>query len=155
MRGEEDGAPPGGRVTGQACSRAAMAAPAEQDLTLAEADSSKDKSQVFGILRLQEESKCGGEKATSSTGAGSSSSSRTDGRWQAPIFALARKASETLSSGIHVLPKVTEPKICPFSEEWSVKGEFSETYMRKNGTRKHPILYTAHAVCVLYLHLAI
>ncbi|KAF4090589.1 hypothetical protein AMELA_G00053510 [Ameiurus melas] len=97
-----------------------MAAPAaaEQDLTLAEADSGKDKSQVFGILRLQEESKCGGEKATSST---SASSSRTDGRWQAPIFALARKASETLSSGIHVLPKVAESKVCPFSEEWSVK----------------------------------
>ncbi|TSK22591.1 RUN and FYVE domain-containing protein 2 [Bagarius yarrelli] len=100
-----------------------MAAPAEQDLTLGEAgDSSKDKSQVFGILRLQEENKCGGEKApSSSTSASSGCSSRTDGRWQAPIFALARKASETLSSGIHVLPKVAEPKICPFSEEWSVK----------------------------------
>ncbi|XP_058241353.1 RUN and FYVE domain-containing protein 2 isoform X1 [Hemibagrus wyckioides] len=96
-----------------------MAAPAE-DLTLSEADSGKDKSQVFGILRLQEESKCGGEKATSNTSA-SSSSSRTDGRWQAPIFALARKASETLSSGIHVLPKVAEPKVCAFTEEWSVK----------------------------------
>lgn len=108
-------------MTEQARSRAAMAAPAEQELTLAEADSGKDKSQVFGILRLQEESKCGGEKATSSA---SASSSRTDGRWQAPIFALARKASETLSSGIHVLPKVVEPKVCPFSEEWSVKGEF-------------------------------
>lgn len=88
---------------------------------MSEADSGKDKSQVFGILRLQEESKCGGEKATSNT----SSSSRTDGRWQAPIFALARKASETLSSGIHVLPKVAEPKVCAFTEEWSVKGEFS------------------------------
>ncbi|XP_026790012.1 RUN and FYVE domain-containing protein 2 isoform X1 [Pangasianodon hypophthalmus] len=97
-----------------------MAAPAEQELTLAEADSGKDKAQVFGILRLQEESKCGGEKAVSSTSA-SSSSSRTDGRWQAPIFALARKASETISSGIHVLPKVAESKVCPFSEEWSVK----------------------------------
>ncbi|MCI4376196.1 hypothetical protein PGIGA_G00185610 [Pangasianodon gigas] len=97
-----------------------MAAPAEQELTLAEADSGKDKAQVFGILRLQEESKCGGEKAASSTSA-SSSSSRTDGRWQAPIFALARKASETISSGIHVLPKVAESKVCPFSEEWSVK----------------------------------
>ncbi|KAK3554013.1 hypothetical protein QTP70_019127 [Hemibagrus guttatus] len=97
-----------------------MAAPAEQDLTLSEADSGKDKSQVFGILRLQEESKCGGEKATSNTSA-SSSSSRADGRWQAPIFALARKASETLSSGIHVLPKVAEPKVCAFTEEWSVK----------------------------------
>lgn len=91
---------------------------------MSEADSGKDKSQVFGILRLQEESKCGGEKATSNTSA-SSSSSRTDGRWQAPIFALARKASETLSSGIHVLPKVAEPKVCAFTEEWSVKGEFS------------------------------
>lgn len=108
-------------MTAQARSRAAMAAPAEQDLTLAEADSGKDKSQVFGILRLQEENKCGGEKATSSTSA--SSSSRTDGRWQAPIFALARKASETLSSGIHVLPKVAESKVCSLSEEWSVKGE--------------------------------
>ncbi|MCJ8730356.1 hypothetical protein PDJAM_G00183530 [Pangasius djambal] len=95
-----------------------MAAPAEQELTLAEADSGKDKAQVFGILRLQEESKSGGEKAASST---SASSSRTDGRWQAPIFALARKASETISSGIHVLPKVAESKVCPFSEEWSVK----------------------------------
>lgn len=93
----------------------AMAAPAEQELTLTEPDSGKDKSQAFGILRLQEESKSGGEK---------SSSSRTDGRWQAPIFALARKASETLSSGIHVLPKVSESKVCSFSEEWSVKGEF-------------------------------
>lgn len=92
----------------------AMAAPAEQELTLTEPDSGKDKSQAFGILRLQEESKSGGEK----------SSSRTDGRWQAPIFALARKASETLSSGIHVLPKVSESKVCSFSEEWSVKGEF-------------------------------
>ncbi|XP_060782291.1 RUN and FYVE domain-containing protein 2 isoform X5 [Neoarius graeffei] len=91
----------------------AMAAPAEQELTLTEPDSGKDKSQAFGILRLQEESKSGGEK--------SSSSSRTDGRWQAPIFALARKASETLSSGIHVLPKVSESKVCSFSEEWSVK----------------------------------
>ncbi|XP_060728849.1 RUN and FYVE domain-containing protein 2 isoform X1 [Tachysurus vachellii] len=97
-----------------------MAAPAEQDLTLSEADSGKDKSQVFGVLRLQEESKSGGEKAASSVSA-NSSSSRTDLRWQAPIFALARKASETLSSGIHVLPKVSEPKVCPFSEEWSVK----------------------------------
>lgn len=115
----------------RAVARAVMAAPAEQDLTLAEAESGKDKSQAFGILRLQEESKCGGEKATSST---SANSSRTDGRWQAPIFALARKASETLSSGIHVLPKVTEPKICPFSEEWSVKGEFSETQKRERHT---------------------
>lgn len=105
----------------------AMAAPAEQELTLAEADSGKDKAQAFGILRLQEENKSSGEKATSSAGASSnssSSSSRTDGRWQAPIFALARKASETLSSGIHVLPKVAESKVCPFSEEWSAKGEF-------------------------------
>ncbi|KAM9477969.1 RUN and FYVE domain-containing protein 2 isoform 1-T1 [Clarias gariepinus] len=97
-----------------------MAAPAEHELTLAEAESAKDKSQVFGILRLQEESKCAAEKAASSASASSSSSSRTDGRWQAPIFALARKASETFSSGIHVLPKVTEPKVCAFTEEWSV-----------------------------------
>lgn len=126
-------------MTGQAraVARAVMAAPAEQDLTLAETESSKDKTQIFGILRLQEESKCGGEKATSSTSA-NSSSSRTDGRWQAPIFALARKASETLSSGIHVLPKVAEPKICPFSEEWSVKGEFSEAQKRER--------HTAHAI---------
>ncbi|KAF5895746.1 RUN and FYVE domain-containing protein 2 isoform X1 [Clarias magur] len=97
-----------------------MAAPAEHELTLAEAESGKDKSQVFGILRLQEESKCAAEKTASSASASASSSSRTDGRWQAPIFALARKASETFSSGIHVLPKVTEPKVCAFTEEWSV-----------------------------------
>ncbi|XP_029496055.1 RUN and FYVE domain-containing protein 2 isoform X2 [Oncorhynchus nerka] len=42
-----------------------------------------------------------------------------DGRWQAPIFALARKASETFSgSSSHVLAKVAEPT--SFVNEWSV-----------------------------------
>ncbi|XP_064789861.1 RUN and FYVE domain-containing protein 2 isoform X2 [Oncorhynchus masou masou] len=42
-----------------------------------------------------------------------------DGRWQAPIFALARKASETFSgNSSHVLAKVAEPT--SFVNEWSV-----------------------------------
>jgi len=92
-----------------------MATPAEQDLVLAEAESNKERAQVFGILRLQED-KAAGEKAS---GAAMKSG---DGRWQAPIFALARKASETFSGGIHVLPKVIDPKSSPFSEEWGAKG---------------------------------
>lgn len=91
-----------------------MATPAEQDLVLAEAESSKERSQGFGILRLQED-KCAGEKAAAAAARSG------DGRWQAPIFALARKASETFSGGIHVLPKVTEPKTSPFAEEWGAK----------------------------------
>ncbi|XP_073691152.1 RUN and FYVE domain-containing protein 2 isoform X1 [Garra rufa] len=91
-----------------------MATPAEQDLVLAEAESNKERVQVFGILRLQED-KSAGEKASSPA------MKSGDGRWQAPIFALARKASETFSGGIHVLPKVTEPKTSPFSEEWGAK----------------------------------
>ncbi|XP_024286525.1 RUN and FYVE domain-containing protein 2 isoform X1 [Oncorhynchus tshawytscha] len=89
-----------------------MATPAEQDLALAEAESNKEKSQVFGILRLQEE-KSSGEKASTTT------MMAGDGRWQAPIFALARKASETFSgSSSHVLAKVAEPT--SFVNEWSV-----------------------------------
>ncbi|XP_051772079.1 RUN and FYVE domain-containing protein 2 isoform X2 [Ctenopharyngodon idella] len=91
-----------------------MATPAEQDLVLAEAESNKERAQVFGILRLQED-KSAGEKASSAA------MKSGDGRWQAPIFALARKASETFSGGIHVLPKVIEPKTSPFSEEWGAK----------------------------------
>ncbi|XP_077420631.1 RUN and FYVE domain-containing protein 2 isoform X2 [Vanacampus margaritifer] len=84
-----------------------MASAAEHDLALSEADSSKDKSQVFGILRLQEE-KCNvGEKCIP-TVRGGGGGGGGDGRWQAPIFALARKASETISGSIHVLPKVSE-----------------------------------------------
>ncbi|KAL7889731.1 hypothetical protein AOLI_G00019890 [Acnodon oligacanthus] len=87
-----------------------MATPAEPEMSLAEAEGSKEKTHVFGILRLQEE-KGGGEKAGVKPG---------DGRWQAPIFALARKASETISGGIHGLPKAVEPKASPFPpHEWS------------------------------------
>lgn len=93
-----------------------MATPAEQDLVLAEAENNKERAQVFGILRLQEDKSAAGEKASSAA------MKSGDGRWQAPIFALARKASETFSGGIHVLPKVPEPKMSPFSEEWSAKG---------------------------------
>ncbi|XP_015202491.1 RUN and FYVE domain-containing protein 2 isoform X1 [Lepisosteus oculatus] len=90
-----------------------MATPAEHDLTLAEAESNKEKDQVFGILRLQEEKST--EKACSNLKA-------ADGRWQAPIFALARKASETLSGSIHVLPKVVEQRTSPhFSDDWGAK----------------------------------
>nr|XP_029496059.1 RUN and FYVE domain-containing protein 2 isoform X5 [Oncorhynchus nerka] len=89
-----------------------MATPAEQDLALAEAESNKEKSQRFGILRLQEEKSAGEKASTTTMMAG-------DGRWQAPIFALARKASETFSgSSSHVLAKVAEPT--SFVNEWSV-----------------------------------
>ncbi|XP_064806172.1 RUN and FYVE domain-containing protein 2-like isoform X1 [Oncorhynchus masou masou] len=93
-----------------------MATPAEHDLTLAEAESNKEKSQVFGILRFQEE-KSTGEKASTTT---STTMRAMDGRWQAPIFALARKASETFSgSSSHVLAKVAEPT--SFVNEWSAQ----------------------------------
>ncbi|KTG33271.1 hypothetical protein cypCar_00001554 [Cyprinus carpio] len=92
-----------------------MATPAEQDLVLAEAENNKERAQMFGILRLQEDKSAAGEKASSAA------MKSGDGRWQAPIFALARKASETFSGGIHVLPKVPEPKMSPFSEEWGAK----------------------------------
>lgn len=101
-----------------------MATPAEHDLALAEAESSKEKAQVFGILRLQEEKSTGEKTAVSSSSSSSSGGSTTmragDGRWQAPIFALARKASETFSGSIHVLPKVSEHR-ASLSDEWSVK----------------------------------
>ncbi|XP_041116291.1 RUN and FYVE domain-containing protein 2-like isoform X1 [Polyodon spathula] len=91
-----------------------MASPAEQELTLAETESSKEKDQTFGILRLQEEKSNHDKTASKQAG---------DGRWQAPIFALARKASETLSGSIHVLPKAVEQnKTSPhFSEDWVYK----------------------------------
>ncbi|XP_038830815.1 RUN and FYVE domain-containing protein 2-like [Salvelinus namaycush] len=93
-----------------------MATPAEHDLALAEAESNKEKSQVFGILRFQEE-KSAGEKASTTT---STTMRAGDGRWQAPIFALARKASETFSgSSSHVLAKVAEPT--SFVNEWSAQ----------------------------------
>uniref|UniRef100_A0A8C7U3P1 RUN and FYVE domain containing 2 n=1 Tax=Oncorhynchus mykiss TaxID=8022 RepID=A0A8C7U3P1_ONCMY len=93
-----------------------MATPAEHDLALAEAESNKEKSQVFGILRFQEE-KSTGEKASTTT---STTMRAGDGRWQAPIFALARKASETFSgSSSHVLAKVAEPT--SFVNEWSAQ----------------------------------
>ncbi|XP_044065153.1 RUN and FYVE domain-containing protein 2 isoform X1 [Siniperca chuatsi] len=96
-----------------------MASPAEHDLALSEADSSKEKAQVFGILRLQEEKSGVGDKAISSStvrGGGGGG----DGRWQAPIFALARKASETISGSIHVLPKVSEHRTS-LPGDWTVQ----------------------------------
>lgn len=96
-----------------------MTSTAEHDLTLAEADSSKEKAQVFGILRLQEEKTGAVDKASSSSstvrGGGG------DGRWQAPIFALARKASETISGSIHVLPKVSEHRTS-LPGDWTLQG---------------------------------
>lgn len=103
-----------------------MASPAEHELTLSEADGSKDKGQVFGILRLQEEKSGLGEKANCSGGAarggpgGGGVVGTADGRWQAPIFALARKASETISGSIHVLPKVSDHRTS-LSGDWSVQ----------------------------------
>ncbi|MGH0116935.1 UNVERIFIED_CONTAM: hypothetical protein FKN15_026629 [Acipenser sinensis] len=84
-----------------------MASPSEQELTLAENESSKEKDQTFGILRLQEEKS--NQDNTVSKQAG-------DGRWQAPIFALARKASETLSGSVE--QNKTSPH---FSEDWVYK----------------------------------
>ncbi|XP_046885089.1 RUN and FYVE domain-containing protein 2 isoform X1 [Hypomesus transpacificus] len=98
-----------------------MATPAEHDLALAEAETSKEKAQVFGILRLQEEkSTCEKANVSNSSSSGSTTMRAGDGRWQAPIFALARKASETFSGSIHVLPKVAEHRTS-LSDEWSVK----------------------------------
>ncbi|XP_044202769.1 RUN and FYVE domain-containing protein 2 isoform X1 [Thunnus albacares] len=95
-----------------------MASPAEHDLALSEADGSKEKAQVFGILRLQEEKSGAGEKANSTARGGGGGGG--DGRWQAPIFALARKASETISGSIHVLPKVSEHRTS-LPGDWSVQ----------------------------------
>ncbi|XP_028257498.1 RUN and FYVE domain-containing protein 2 isoform X3 [Parambassis ranga] len=102
-----------------------MASPAEHDLALSEADSSKEKAQVFGILRLQEEKSGSGDKANSSCsvrggGGGGGGGGVGDGRWQAPIFALARKASETISGSIHVLPKVSEHRTS-LPGDWTVQ----------------------------------
>ncbi|XP_068586243.1 RUN and FYVE domain-containing protein 2 isoform X1 [Cebidichthys violaceus] len=105
-----------------------MASPAEHDLALSEADSSKEKAQMFGILRLQEEKSGVGDKANSSntargggsSGGGGGGGGGGDGRWQAPIFALARKASETISGSIHVLPKVSEHRTS-LSGDWTVQ----------------------------------
>ncbi|GAA6220119.1 RUN and FYVE domain-containing protein 2 isoform X1 [Lates japonicus] len=96
-----------------------MASPAEHDLALSEADSSKEKAQVFGILRLQEE-KSGDKANSSSTVRGGGGGGGGDGRWQAPIFALARKASETISGSIHVLPKVSEHRTS-LPGDWTVQ----------------------------------
>lgn len=100
-----------------------MASPAEHDLALSEADSSKEKVQVFGILRLQEEKSGVGDKANSSSTmrGGVGGGGGGDGRWQAPIFALARKASETISGSIHVLPKVSEHRTS-LPGDWTVQG---------------------------------
>ncbi|XP_037337738.2 RUN and FYVE domain-containing protein 2 isoform X2 [Pungitius pungitius] len=95
-----------------------MASPAEHDLALSEADSSKEKAQMFGILRLQEE-KSAANSSSTARGGGGGGGGGGDGRWQAPIFALARKASETISGSIHVLPKVSEHR-ASLSSDWSV-----------------------------------
>lgn len=102
-----------------------MASPIEHDLTLSEADNSREKGQVFGILRLQEEKPGVGDKANSSStvraGGGGGGGGGGDGRWQAPIFALARKASETISGSINVLPKVSEHRTS-LPGDWAVQG---------------------------------
>ncbi|XP_068189719.1 RUN and FYVE domain-containing protein 2 isoform X1 [Antennarius striatus] len=108
-----------------------MASAAEHDLALSEADSSREKAQVFGILRLQEDKSGAGDRASSSSsslkagvgGGGGGGGGGGDGRWQAPIFALARKASETISGSIHVLPKVSEHRT-------SLPGDWSAQAMR-------------------------
>ncbi|KAM8763116.1 RUN and FYVE domain-containing protein 2 isoform 1-T1 [Acanthopagrus schlegelii] len=99
-----------------------MASHADHELGLSEADSSKEKAQVFGILRLQEEKSGAGDKANSSSTVrgGGGGGGGGDGRWQAPIFALARKASETISGSIHVLPKVSEHRTS-LPGDWSVQ----------------------------------
>lgn len=96
-----------------------MASSADHDLVLSEADSGKEKGQVFGILRLQEEKTGSGDKSNSTVRAGVGGGG--DGRWQAPIFALARKASETISGSIHALPKVSEHRTS-LPGEWAVQG---------------------------------
>ena len=99
-----------------------MASHADHELGLSEADSSKEKAQVFGVLRLQEEKSGAGDKAnSSSTVRGGGGGGGGDGRWQAPIFALARKASETISGSIHVLPKVSEHR-SSLPGDWAVQG---------------------------------
>lgn len=103
-----------------------MASHADHELGLSEADSSKEKAQVFGILRLQEEKSGAGDKANSSSTVrggvgGGGGGGGGDGRWQAPIFALARKASETISGSIHVLPKVSEHRTS-LPGDWAVQG---------------------------------
>uniref|UniRef100_A0A7N6BWV0 RUN and FYVE domain containing 2 n=1 Tax=Anabas testudineus TaxID=64144 RepID=A0A7N6BWV0_ANATE len=99
-----------------------MASPAETDLALSEGDSSKERAQVFGILRLQEERSGAGDRASSTGrgGGGGGGGGGGDGRWQAPIFALARKASETISGSIHVLPKVSEGRTS-LPGDWTVQ----------------------------------
>nr|XP_033479532.1 RUN and FYVE domain-containing protein 2 isoform X1 [Epinephelus lanceolatus]XP_033479544.1 RUN and FYVE domain-containing protein 2 isoform X1 [Epinephelus lanceolatus] len=97
-----------------------MASPAEHDLALSEADSSKEKAQVFGILRLQEEKSGDRANSTCTVRGGGGGGGGGDGRWQAPIFALARKASETISGSIHVLPKVSEHRTS-LPGDWTVQ----------------------------------
>ncbi|CAG05677.1 unnamed protein product [Tetraodon nigroviridis] len=96
-------------------------ASADHDLVLSEADGSREKGQVFGVLRLQEEKSGSGDKAsTTARGGGGGGGGGGDGRWQAPIFALARKASETISGSIHVLPKVSEHRTS-LPGDWAVQ----------------------------------
>ncbi|XP_043911697.1 RUN and FYVE domain-containing protein 2 isoform X2 [Protopterus annectens] len=83
------------------------AAPQEHEFTLAEADSTREREQSFGVLRLQEER--GSDKLQAMAGGGRAAPTPggTNGRWglQAPLFAFARKASETLSGSIQALPR--------------------------------------------------
>ncbi|XP_053720334.1 RUN and FYVE domain-containing protein 2 isoform X2 [Synchiropus splendidus] len=100
-----------------------MASPVEHDLALSEAEGSKEKAQVFGILRLQDERAAAAAAAAAAADKHATGPVRGgggDGRWQAPIFALARKASETISGSIHVLPKVSEHR-ASLPGEWSVQ----------------------------------
>lgn len=76
---------------------------------------------MFGILRLQEEKTGSGDKSNSTARGSGGGGGGGDGRWQAPIFALARKASETISGSIHVLPKVSEHRES-LPGEWAVQG---------------------------------
>lgn len=94
---------------------------AEHDLAEV-ADGSREKAQGFGVLRLQDEkANVSGDKASGSSAVRAAG----DGRWQVPIFALARKASETFSGSIHALPKVSEHREhrTALPEEWTAKGE--------------------------------
>ncbi|KAM8877894.1 RUN and FYVE domain-containing protein 2 isoform 4-T5 [Synchiropus picturatus] len=97
-----------------------MASPVEHDLALSEAEGSKEKAQVFGILRLQDERAAAAAAADKHATGPVRGGGGGDGRWQAPIFALARKASETISGSIHVLPKVSEHR-ASLPGEWSVQ----------------------------------
>lgn len=92
-----------------------MAGPPEPELGLSEPEPEpgRERPQVFGVLRLQEER----------TGMDRTGPRPSDGRWQAPIFALARKASETLSGGIHGLPRAPETRTQPDTHQWGGAGK--------------------------------